>query len=151
MSELDKVLDALMKDKKELIIQEAPSDDRDEFRALFRENKKKKIIEEIKEEYKQTLIQEADIEIKKEVNRQKIEDLKSLMWSGFLLAFIVGLAVNQATDIIGYYKGTVTADKIWPAIIITAVLCMICLIAYLYSFWKNAVTLFDDLKTEKPK
>ena len=53
MSELDKVLDALMKDKKELIIQEAPSD---EFRALFRENKKKKIIEEIKEEYKQTLI-----------------------------------------------------------------------------------------------
>ncbi len=103
MSELDKVLDALMKDKKELIIQEAPSDDRDEFLALFRENKKKKIIEEIKEEYKQILIQEADIEIKKEVNRQKIEDLKSLMWSGFLLAFIVGLAVNQATDIIGYY------------------------------------------------
>lgn len=151
MSELDKVLDALMKDKKELIIQEAPSDDRDEFRALFRENKKKKIIEEIKEEYKQILIQEADIEIKKEVNRQKIEDLKSLMWSGFLLAFIVGLAVNQATDIIGYYKGTVTADKIWPTIIITAVLCMICLIAYLYSFWKNAVTLFDDLKTEKSK
>lgn len=151
MSELDKVLDALMKDKKELIIQEAPSEDRDEFLALFRENKKKKIIEEIKEEYKQTLIQEADIEIKKEVNRQKIEDLKSLMWSGFLLAFIVGLAVNQATDIIGYYKGTVTADKIWPTIIITAVLCMICLIAYLYSFWKNAVTLFDDLKTEKPK
>lgn len=151
MSELDKVLDALMKDKKELIIQEAPSDDRDEFLALFRENKKKKIIEEIKEEYKQILIQEADIEIKKEVNRQKIEDLKSLMWSGFLLAFIVGLAVNQATDIIGYYKGTVTADKIWPTIIITAVLCMMCLIAYLYSFWKNAVTLFDDLKTEKPK
>lgn len=151
MSELDKVLDALMKDKKELIIQEAPSEDRDEFLALFRENKKKKIIEEIKEEYKQILIQEADIEIKKEVNRQKIEDLKSLMWSGFLLAFIVGLAVNQATDIIGYYKGTVTADKIWPTIIITAVLCMICLIAYLYSFWKNAVTLFDDLKTEKPK
>ena len=73
------------------------------------------------------------------------------MWSGFLLAFIVGLAVNQATDIIGYYKGTVTADKIWPTIIITAVLCMICLIAYLYSFWKNAVTLFDDLKTEKSK
>ena len=66
MSELDKVLDALMKDKKELIIQEAPSEDRDEFLALFRENKKKKIIEEIKEEYKQTLIQEADIEIKKE-------------------------------------------------------------------------------------
>ncbi len=151
MSELDKVLDALMKDKKELIIQEAPSEDRDEFLALFRENKKKKIIEEIKEEYKQILIQEADIEIKKEVNRQKIEDLKSLMWSGFLLAFIVGLAVNQATDIIGYYKGTVTADKIWPTIIITAVLCMICLIAYLYSFWKNAVTLFDDLKTEKSK
>lgn len=91
MSELDKVLDALMKDKKELIIQEAPSEDRDEFLSLFRENKKKKIIEEIKEECKQTLIQEADIE------------------------------------------------------------SMICLIAYLYSFWKNAVTLFDDLKKQKPK
>ncbi len=97
------------------------------------------------------MIREADIEMKKELNRQKIEELKSLMWSGFLLAFIVGLAVDQATDIIGYFKGTVTGDDIWITIVITAILCLICLGAYAYSFLKNVVDLFDSLKKEKPE
>lgn len=149
MSELDKVLDVIMRDKSEIIIKEAPAEDKEEFTALLRENKKKKIIEEIKEAYKQELIREADIEIKKELNRQKIKELKSLMWSGFLLAFIVGLAVNQATDIIGYFKGPVSDDDIWITIVITAMLCMICLGAYVYSFLKNVIDLFDDIKKEK--
>ena len=118
MSELDKILDAVMKSKMELIQREAPSEERDELITALREKKKQEIV-------------------------------KSLMWSGFLLAFVVGLAVNQATDLIGYYKGTVMVDEIWPTVMITCGLCLICIGAYVYSFWKNAVSLFDDFKKNK--
>lgn len=91
-------------------------------------------------------MREIDIEAKKEENLQKIEELKSLVWSGFLLAFIVGLAVNQATEIIGYYKGTITVDDIIPTIIITIILCIICLAAYMYSFFRNAISLFENIE-----
>lgn len=151
MSELDRVLDAVMKAKEELIKEEASEEERAELIASLREQRKKKIIQEIRQEYKEELIQEADMEVKERVNRQKLEELKKLMWSGFLLAFIVGLAVNQATDIIGYCKGAVTVDNLWITIIITGFLCVICLLAYLYSFFKDAISLFDDLKTKKRK
>lgn len=151
MNELDRVLDALVKSKEELIKKEASEEERNELIASLREQRKKKIIEEIREEYKEELMQEVDMEAQKESNRQKIEELRSLMWSGFLLAFVVGLAVNQATDIIGYYKGTITVDHIEPTILLTLVLCVICIAAYLYSFCKNAVSLFDELKKDKKK
>ncbi len=149
MSELDKILDAVMKSKMELIQREAPSEERDELITALREKKKQDIVDEIRAQYKEELLQEVNIETAREINRQKIEDLKSLMWSGFLLAFVVGLAVNQATDLIGYYKGTVMVDEIWPTVMITCGLCLICIGAYVYSFWKNAVSLFDDFKKNK--
>lgn len=148
MGELDRVLDTVMKDKEELIMQKASVEEREEFIASLRERKKKKIIEEIREEYREELLQEVKSEAKKESDRQKVNDLKSLMWSGFLLAFIVGLAVNQATDIIGYYKGTVTVDKIWPTAVLTVIFCLICLGAYLYSFWQKVISIYDDWKKD---
>lgn len=152
MSELDRVLDTVMKDKVERImkpVSDEKSEEREELISALRERIKQKIIEEIREEYKEELIQEADKKVKRKSERQKIEDLKSLMWSGFLLAFIVGLAVNQATDFIGYYKGTVIVDKIWPTTVITVIFCLICLAAYLYSFWQKVITIYDDWKKDK--
>ncbi len=146
MSELDRVLDAVVKSKEDLINAEASDEDKSELIASLRERRKKKIIEEICAKYKEELMREIDIEAKKEANLQKIEELKSLVWSGFLLAFIVGLAVNQATEIIGYYKGTITVDDIIPTIIITIILCIICLAAYMYSFFRNAISLFENIE-----
>lgn len=149
MSELDKLLDAFMKSKAELIQGEAPAEEKDELIAALREKKKEDIVKEIKSQYKKELLKEINTETAKEIHRQKIRDLKSLMWSGFLLAFVVGLAVNQATDIIGFYKGTVTIDRIWPTVLITFILCLVCILAYLYSFCKNALSLFDEMKKDK--
>lgn len=149
MSELDRILDTVMKDKEERIKDAVSEEEREEFIVSLRERKKREIINEIRDEYKKELIQEAFNEAKKVSERQKIDDLKSLMWSGFLLAFIVGLAVNQATDIIGYYKGTVTIDTIWPTAIITIILCLICLGAYLYSFWQKVISIYDEWKSNK--
>lgn len=150
MNELDKILDAVMKSKAEIIQSEAPTEAKEEFITALREKKKQEIIEEIKKEYKDELTKEINTEIKNEKNRQKINDLQSLMWSGFLLAFVVGLAVNQTTDIIGYFKGIVTIDNIVPAVLITVILCVTCIAAYFYTFIKNVLSLIDDFK-EKTK
>ncbi|MCI9610787.1 MAG: hypothetical protein HFH33_01945 [Eubacterium sp.] len=149
--ELDRILDAVMKAKEELIREEATEEERNELIASLREQRKKIIIQEIRQEYKEELIREADLEVKERVNRQKLDELKKLMFSGFLLAFIVGLAVNQATEIIGYYKGTITADNLWITLVLTGGLCLICLLAYLYSFFKDVMALLDDLKSKKEK
>ena len=91
MGELDRVLDTVMKDKAELIMQEATEEEREEIITSLREHKKREIIAEIRKEYKEELIQEAYSEAKKASERQKIEDLKSLMWSGFCLPLLLGL------------------------------------------------------------
>lgn len=54
MTELDRVLDTVMKSKAELIKNEAPDEDRDEFIASLREQQRKKIIDEIREDYSYT-------------------------------------------------------------------------------------------------
>ena len=33
-----------------------------------------------------------------------MEELKDIVWSGFLVAFLVGLLVNQVTDVITHFK-----------------------------------------------
>lgn len=146
MGELDRVLEAVMREKEAIIKAEAEIGEREELIESLRIQKRNRIIEEIREEYKEELIQEVNEKAEKESERRKIEDLRGLMWSGFLLAFIVGLAVNQMTDIIGYYKGTVTLEKIWPTMLITAILCLVCLGAYLYSFFQKVISIYDDWK-----
>ena len=54
--ELDRILDAVMKAKEELIREEATEEERNELIASLREQRKKIIIQEIRQEYKEELI-----------------------------------------------------------------------------------------------
>ena len=111
----------------------------------LKEQKRQRIINEIKEEYKQQVMQEADIEMKKELNRQKITELKNLMTEGFFLAFLVGLAVNQATDLISVAKEKWFADcYVLVTLIALAVVIGICLCTYIYTFFKKVYALIID-------
>ena len=147
MGELDRVLDALMKAKTDIIRESVSKEEQEELIEALRERKKSLIIQEIKEEYKAEVLKEVDLEIQQQVNAKKISELKSLMWNGFALAFVVGLAVNQVTDVIGYYKGSVNLEVIWPTNIIVAVLLLICLAFYFYGFIKSALSIIN--KEEK--
>ena len=142
MSELDKVLDTVMRLKEDIIEKSASSEDKNEVMDALKEQK---IINEIKEEYKQQVMQEADIEMKKELNRQKITELKNLMTEGFFLAFLVGLAVNQATDLISVAKEKWFADcYVLVTLIALAVLIGICLCTYISTFFKKVYALIID-------
>ena len=76
MSELDKLLDAVMKQKEELINEQVTDADKNEMIIALREKKKTEIINEIKQEYKQQLKEEVDIETEQKLHQQKIDDLK---------------------------------------------------------------------------
>ena len=53
MSELDKVLDTVMRLKEDIIEKSASSEDKNEVMDALKEQKRQRIINEIKEEYKQ--------------------------------------------------------------------------------------------------
>lgn len=57
MSELDKIIDIAVTSGKELISLEASPEEREELAAALREKKKRDVVREIRNEYKQELIQ----------------------------------------------------------------------------------------------
>ena len=149
MSELDKLLDVVMHLKSEIIQKEALESDKKELIDALREQKRQKIIAEIKEEYKKELIEAANLEIEQEINRRKIEDIKSLIWHGCFLAFWIGLAVNQVTDVIGYYKGTVTEGNVGISWITASILIIFSAVVYGYDFLERVLFLYDEIKKGK--
>ena len=151
MSELDEVLNVVMNSKKDIISKETSEAEREELITALRAQKKKKIIQEIKEEYKQEVIEAADIEINEKLNHQKIKDIKSLMWNGFFVAFMVGLVVNQVTELLGLLKFEISESQLVPTLIFTVVLLLICLGMYLFSFVKNVLLVFNEKKGNKKR
>ena len=149
MSELDEVLNVVMNLKKDIISKEISEEEREELITALREQKKRKIIQEIKEEYKQEVIAEADIEIKEKLNHQKIKDIRTLMWNGFFVAFIVGLVVNQVTELLGLLKSEISESELVPTLIFTVVLLLLCLGIYLFSFVKDVLSVFNEKKVSK--
>lgn len=71
------------------------------------------------------------------------------MWEGFIIAFFVGLSVNQATDIISFYKGASSLPSIGATVIITLILIAISIGVYVYTFLSNVLALIKDWKDEK--
>ena len=149
MGELDTIIDALMKAKEDKIGSGLPASEKKELIEALKKEKKRAIIQEITDEYRDEIIKKAEVEIKKRNQNKKIAELRSLMWDGFILAFVVGLAVNQATDFIGYYKGSVSLAGIQSTVIIMGILLVICVGLYFYRFLKNAIEIFNNNQSEK--
>ena len=72
-----------------------------------------------------------------------MEELKEIIWSGFLVAFFVGLLVNQVTDVITHLKGDDNMQGTLAAIII---LLLLCLAVFLYMFIAKVKKIYDAIK-----
>ena len=66
-----------------------------------RDKTAKEIYEEIKNELKEEAINEAQEEIKNQKLIHKIKELRTLTIIGIIIAFFVGMAVNQLTGLFG--------------------------------------------------
>ena len=119
-SQLDEILTKIVDDHIDSIIDDTKSlEERNELKLLLKEKRKAQIIDEIRNAYE--LEWNAELEKKQsQVNRQKkIEDLKELLFTGFILAFVVGLAVNQVSEILNYVKGLSSWNDLLTSIILS--------------------------------
>ncbi|SDM09134.1 hypothetical protein SAMN04487833_1711 [Sarcina sp. DSM 11001] len=99
------------------------------------------IYEEVKEDIRDEAVKEAEEIIDQKAGMKLIDEFKKLMINGFIVAAFVGLLVNQLTDIIGFYKGSVTISSIMPTIIIAVVLLLICIGIFAWLFLNELLRL----------
>lgn len=118
--------------------------DKDE-KAVYVNAIKKELIdsiyEEVKEDIRDNAVREANEIIDEKAGLKRIDEFKKLMINGFIVAALVGLLVNQLTDIIGYYKGSVTISTIMPTIIISIILFIICICIFAWLFFNELLRL----------
>lgn len=78
----------------------------------IKESAKKNLFNDIKEEIfkleKERILEEAKKEIEVLEQKRRIKEIKLLMYEGFIIAFVVGLIVNQATELLNISKGVAT-------------------------------------------
>lgn len=96
--------------------------------GLLRENKISEIEEEIKKRK-----ENYENELKNEEYKRKIKSLRTVMIEGLLLAFFMGLLVNQCTNIIDLLNEN--PPRIVITLLIIAILLIICLIIVFYKFF----------------
>lgn len=146
MGKLDDVLDNYIKRKvPELELEEDV--DQQEFVNLVKEGLRKQIYDEITIEVRDKALQEADEIIEEKANAYKINEYKKLAIEGFVLAFFVGLFVNQVTEIIGFYKGRLAVESITSTIYVSLVLLGVSILVFIYRFLKNLVDMWKEVKT----
>ena len=87
---------------------------------------KQKVRQEVIDELTADEKAKIDTEVKAHKNKAEIENLWTLVRESLFLAFIVGILVNQATDLITYYKdGEFKLLITWIAVILLgAVVCV---------------------------
>ncbi|MDO4536357.1 MAG: hypothetical protein Q4B63_11210 [Clostridium perfringens] len=98
--------------------------DTDSEIEYIKESAKKKLFEDIKKEIieleKERILKEAEEKIKKLEQQRRIKEIRVLMYEGFIIAFVVGLIVNQATDLLNISKGITTnvvLTLLWIAVL----------------------------------
>lgn len=148
MDTLDEVLESFLSSKidvlKERLDDPGVNATLEEMRDALKVQKKDAIITEIKNQYRCELEAEVHQKHKKELRTEKIKNTKKLIWEGLILAFVVGLATNQATEIITLIKECWPNRELLTTIICLSVFVLICIILYLVQFVKTALSIIED-------
>lgn len=77
-----------------------------------------------------------------------MKNFKKLSIDGLIVAFFVGLLVNQSTDIIGYFKGSFFTNNIWLTVGVAVVLLLICVGIFVGLFISELIKLLRKDKHE---
>lgn len=151
MSEkLDRLVDNYLKLQDKNVFQENIEEhDREMYVNAAKEKMKKEIYDEITGELRDKAISEAEHIIDEKAGLKRISEFKKLMINGFVVAIFVGLFVNQTTDIIGYYKGSIKLNSIWPTVLITFIFIFICICIFAWQFISELIKLLKKGKKDE--
>ena len=78
------------------------------------------------------------------MTKKKLKDYKELTILGLTIAFIIGLSVNQFTDVIGFYKKLIDKE---PVVSIAFAIIIVAIAIYLIS--KHILKEIDNLSDNK--
>ena len=110
-----------------------------------------RIYAEVRKEVRDDAVKDASELIEKKAGIKRIKEFKKLAIDGLIVAFFVGLLVNQFTDIIGFFKGSFQTQNIWSTVGITIVLLLICLGIFLYLFISELLKMLGKYRHFKNK
>lgn len=113
-------------------------------KLLVKKKLKSEILYEIKQEVKENAIEEAKKDIDDYMTKKKLKDYKELTILGLTIAFIIGLSVNQFTDVIGFYKKLIDKE---PVVSIAFAIIIVAIAIYLIS--KHILKEIDNLSDNK--
>ena len=113
-------------------------------KLLVKKNLKSEILYEIKQEVKENAIEEAKKDIDDYMTKKKLKDYKELTILGLIIAFIIGLSVNQLTDVIGFYKKLIYKEP-WVSILTAIIIVAIAI----YLIFKHILKEIDNLSDNK--
>lgn len=91
-------------------------------------------------------IQKADKIIEKKADKKRINEFRRLTIDGLIVAFFVGLLVNQVTDIIGYLKGCFEMPNIKITMIFSVGLLIICIVIISWLFISEVIKMLEKEK-----
>ncbi len=113
-------------------------------KLLVKKKLKSEILYEIKQEVKENAIEEAKKDIDDYMTKKKLKDYKELTILGLTIAFIIGLSINQFTDVIGFYKKLIGKE---PRVSILTTIIIVAIAIYL--IFKHILKEIDNLSDNK--
>lgn len=141
--ELDRLVNEFCEMKYDKVFSDnSQEEDINELKNIIKIRLKQNIVNEVKYECEQEILENAKKEIKKNEQLKKINEIKTIVWSGFIVSFLVGVLVNQVTDIISFLKGIITIKSIYPTVLICLILLVICVFAFIWTFITKIIDLF---------
>lgn len=117
------------------------------MKKAIEDNFFEQIKREIIEEEKKKIVLEAQREIDELENKKRVKEIKVLMYEGVIVAFIVGLIVNQATDLVNVIKGITTNVGVTIGVII--LLAIVVFIVYHNKFSCDVLNYMRDKYNKK--
>ena len=148
MSEtLEKLLNNFIENKHSEIKENTEKDEYMEYMTTaVKEKMRVAVVEEIRRELEPEIIEKVKKDNEIEEQKRKVKELQEVLWSGFIIAFIVGLLVNQVTDVISFLKGASGIESISSTIWICIGLLAVCIITYGWLFITKVLEFIHELK-----
>lgn len=113
-------------------------------KLLVKKKLKSEILYEIKQEVKENAIEEAKKDIDDYMTKKKLKDYKELTILGLTIAFIIGLSVNQFTDVIGFYKKLIDKEPV-----VSIIFAIFIAAIAIYLIFKHILKEIDNLSDNK--
>ncbi len=146
---LNQVVSYFVDNKGEDTSGNASEGEREQFvREAAKQNIIDRIYKEIYDAVEEDAFQAAEKKSKEVSIRRKMNEARTLIIQGFVVAFFVGLAVNQLTEIFQMIKQDLLSNDLVETIILFAVFVSICVVLLGYMLVKELIALVRKDSTE---